>query len=77
MIQDRLWLEVGKVAARYERLRFWRALSVGWLVAAVIGLSLNAVGVLTAQFFGSPPFVLENDCEPQGASRGWLETTRG
>ncbi|TXT35918.1 MAG: hypothetical protein FD138_1176, partial [Planctomycetota bacterium] len=44
MIQDRLWLEVERVAARYERLRFWRALAAGWLVAAVIGLSLGAMG---------------------------------
>ena len=47
MIQDRLWLEVEKVAARYERLRFWRALAVGWIVAAVIGLSLGAAGLLS------------------------------
>jgi hypothetical protein len=46
MIQDRLWLEVEKVAARYERLRFWQALTIGWLVAAVIGLSLGAAGVV-------------------------------
>ena len=45
MIQDRLWLEVEKVAERYQRLRFWRALAVGWFVAAIIGLSLAAVGV--------------------------------
>lgn len=45
MIQDRLWLEVERVAARYERLRFWRALAAGWLVVAVIGLSLGAMGV--------------------------------
>src|SRR5690349_10473351 len=44
MIQDRLWLEVEKVAARYQRLRFWRALSVGWFIAAVIAVSLAAVG---------------------------------
>ncbi|MFM9966325.1 MAG: hypothetical protein ACKV2Q_34550 [Planctomycetaceae bacterium] len=45
MIQDRLWLEVEKVAERYQRLRFWRALTVGWFVAAVVGVSLAAIGV--------------------------------
>ncbi|MBC7816540.1 MAG: hypothetical protein IAG10_06610, partial [Planctomycetaceae bacterium] len=51
MIQDRLWLEVEKVAARHERLRFLRAMTVGWLVAAVIGLSLGVAGVLPAEGF--------------------------
>ena len=49
MIQDRLWLEVEKVAERYQRLRFWRALTVGWFVAAIIGVSLAAVGVESAR----------------------------
>ena len=48
MIQDRLWLEVEKVADRYQQLRFWRTLAVGWLVAAMIGLGLGAVGLATA-----------------------------
>ncbi len=45
MIQDRLWLEVEKVAERYQRLRFWRTLTVGWIVAAIVGASLAAIGV--------------------------------
>ena len=49
MIQDRLWLEVEKVAERYQRLRFWRALTVGWFVAAIMGLSLVAMGVESAR----------------------------
>ena len=49
MIQDRLWLEVEKVAERYQRLRFWRALTVGWFVAAIIGVSLAAMGVESAR----------------------------
>jgi hypothetical protein len=53
MIQDRLWLEVEKVADRYQQLRFWRALTVGWLVAAVIGLGLGAVGIATAHDLSS------------------------
>ena len=49
MIQDRLWLEVERVADRYHRLRFWRALAVGWVIAAVIVLLLSAVGVVTSR----------------------------
>lgn len=49
MIQDRLWLEVERVADRYHRLRFWRALAVGWIIAAVIVLLLSAVGVVTSR----------------------------
>jgi hypothetical protein len=45
MIQDRLWLEVEKVAERYQRLRFWRTLAVGWLVAAILGVSLASMGI--------------------------------
>ena len=45
MIQDRLWLEVEKVAERYQRLRFWHTLTVGWIVAALIGALLAAFGV--------------------------------
>ncbi len=49
MIQDRLWLEVERVADRYHRLRFWRALAVGWVIASVIVLLLSAVGVVTSR----------------------------
>ena len=49
MIQDRLWLEVEKVADRYQRLRFWRALTVGWFIAAVIAVSLASVGFESAR----------------------------
>ena len=49
MIQDRLWLEVERVADRYHRLRFWRVLAVGWVIAAVIVLLLSAVGVVTSR----------------------------
>ena len=49
MIQDRLWLEVERVADRYHRLRFWRVLAVGWVIAAAIVLLLSAVGVVTSR----------------------------
>ena len=49
MIQDRLWLEVERVADRYHRLRFWRALAVGWMIAAAVVLLLSAVGVVTSR----------------------------
>ncbi len=49
MIQDRLGLEVEKVGERYQRLRFWRALTIGWFFAAIIGLSLAAMGVESAR----------------------------
>ncbi len=49
MIQDRLWLEVERVADRYHRLRFWRVLAVGWIISAVIVLVLSAVGVVTSR----------------------------
>ncbi len=44
MIYERLWLELDKVAARYRRLRFWRALAVAWLLATLTALSLWAAG---------------------------------
>ena len=49
MIQDRLWLEVERVADRYHRLRFWRALAVGWVIAAVIVLLLSVFGIVTSR----------------------------
>ncbi len=51
MIQDRLWIEVEKVAGRYQRLRFWRALAVGWVIAAAIILLLIALRVVPAHDF--------------------------
>jgi len=49
MIQDRLWLEVERVADRYHQLRFWRALAVGWVIAAAVVLLLSASGVVTSR----------------------------
>ncbi len=38
MNQQRLWRELEAVAGRYRRLRFWTALALAWLVAALVGL---------------------------------------
>jgi hypothetical protein len=36
MNQERLWLELERVASRYRRLRYWSALAAAWLVAALV-----------------------------------------
>ncbi len=53
MIQDRLWIEVENVAARYRRLRFWRVLAIGWVVATLIALLLNKLGIVSAHEFSA------------------------
>jgi hypothetical protein len=39
-MEYRLSQQLEKVAARFRRLRFWRALAMAWLVAAAGGLLL-------------------------------------
>src|SRR5262245_3265844 len=51
MNQDRLWLELERVASRYRRLRYWSALAAAWLIAAMVaflawGLGRSAAGSL-------------------------------
>ena len=41
MNQERLWLELERVASRYRRLRYWSALAAAWLVAALVALYLH------------------------------------
>ena len=53
MIQDRLWIEVEKVVDRYQRLRFWRTLAIGWVVVTVIGLLLNTLRVVPLPDFST------------------------
>jgi hypothetical protein len=49
MNQERLWLELERVASRYRRLRYWSALAAAWLIAAMVaflawGLGRSAAG---------------------------------
>jgi hypothetical protein len=49
MIHDQLTDALNEVVARYQSLRFWRAMAVGWGLASVVGLLLNANGVAADQ----------------------------
>ena len=42
MIHERLLEELDRIARRYRRLYLWRALSLSWLTAGVVGAGLFA-----------------------------------
>ncbi|MBS0262953.1 MAG: hypothetical protein JSS02_13495 [Planctomycetes bacterium] len=48
MINNRLWKELDKVAARDRQFRFWNALAAAWLLAALVGVGLWAAGAATS-----------------------------
>ena len=47
MIHEQLWLELDKVAAGYRNTRFWWAMAVGWVAAAVVALLLKMFGAMS------------------------------
>src|SRR5688572_10195 len=54
MIQYRLRYKLDQVAARYQRLRWWRSLAIAWLVAALIGLAAWALALSVGGNFRVP-----------------------